>query len=87
LAPASTSASRPWIEAQCAEATAYQEPLTKHLADVLGTDGVLVLPTTADTAPLIGESGEKLERFRNRSIQMLCLAGLTGFPQVSLPLG
>jgi len=31
---------------------AYQEPLTKHLADVLGTDGVLVLPTTADTAPL-----------------------------------
>jgi hypothetical protein len=38
---------------------------------VLGTDGILVLPTTADTAPLIGESGEKLERFRNRSIQML----------------
>jgi len=65
---------------------AYQEPFTKHLADVLGTDGVLVLPTTADTAQLIGESGEKLERFRNRSIPMLCLAGLTGFPQVSLPL-
>jgi amidase len=87
LAPASTSASLPWIEAQCAAATAYQEPLTKHLADVLGTDGVLVLQTTADTAPPIGESGENLERFRNRSIQMLCLAGLTGFPQVSLPLG
>jgi amidase len=41
---------------------------------VLGTDGVLVLPTTADTAPSIGESGEKLEHFRNRSIKMLCLA-------------
>ncbi|MEY3665771.1 MAG: hypothetical protein RLZZ153_1953, partial [Pseudomonadota bacterium] len=35
----------------------------------------------------IGETSEKLESFRNRSIQMLCLAGLSGFPQVSLPLG
>jgi amidase len=28
-----------------------------------------------------------MESYRNRSIQMLCLAGLSGFPQVSLPLG
>ena len=74
-------------EAQYASATVYRQRFTKHLADVLGTDGVLVMPTTADIAPLIGESGEKLESFRNRSIQMLCLAGLSGFPQVSLPLG
>lgn len=74
-------------EAQYAAATAYRERFTKHLTDVLGHDGVLVMPTTADIAPMIGESGETLESFRNRSIQMLCLAGLSGFPQVSLPLG
>ncbi|MFM8557596.1 MAG: amidase [Betaproteobacteria bacterium] len=74
-------------EAQYAEASAYRQRFTKHLADVLGSDGVLVMPTTADIAPLIGETGDKLESFRNRSIQMLCVAGLSGFPQVSLPLG
>ena len=28
-----------------------------------------------------------MESYRNRSIQMLCLAGLSGFAQISLPLG
>ncbi len=74
-------------EAQCAAATAYQERFAKHLADALGTNGVLVMPTTADIAPLIGESCEKVDSFRNRSIQMLCLARLSGFPQVSLSSG
>lgn len=74
-------------EAQYAEATAYRQRFTEHLAKALGRDGVLVMPTTADIAPLIGETSEKLESFRNRSIQMLCLAGLSGFPQVSMPLG
>lgn len=74
-------------EAQYAAASAYQERFTKHLADVMGTGGVLGLPTTGDSAPLIAISGEKLERFRNRFIQMLRLAELTGFPQVSLRLG
>jgi amidase len=72
---------------QFAAATAYRERLKKHLADMLGTDGVLVMPTVADIAPLITDDGEKMESYRNRSIQMLCLAGLSGFPQISLPLG
>jgi amidase len=28
-----------------------------------------------------------MDHFRNRSVKMLCLAGLSGFPQISLPLG
>ena len=74
-------------DAQLAAANSYRERFTTHLTHVLGTDGVLVMPTVADIAPLIGESGERLESYRNRSIQMLCLAGLSGFPQISLPLG
>jgi amidase len=46
-----------------------------------------VLPTVPDIAPLCGQAGEEMERYRNRAIQMLCIAGLSGFPQISLPLG
>lgn len=74
-------------DAQLASANVYRKRFTKHLADLLGTDGVLVMPTVADIAPLITDSGDALESYRNRSIQMLCLAGLSGFPQISLPLG
>jgi amidase len=74
-------------DAQLASATAYRERFKKHLTDLLGRDGVLVMPTVADIAPLITDGGDKLESYRNRSIQMLCLAGLSGFPQISLPLG
>lgn len=74
-------------DAQLAAATHYRERFKTHLAALLGSDGVLVMPTVADIAPLISESGDKLESYRNRSIQMLCLAGLSGFPQISLPLG
>jgi amidase len=72
---------------QVAAANALREQFKKQLADLLGTDGVLVLPTVADIAPLITDGGEKMESFRNRSHQLLCVAGLSGFPQISLPLG
>ena len=72
---------------QFALATVFRERFRKHMADLLGSDGVLVLPTVADVAPLCDETGEALESYRNRSIQMLCIAGLSGFPQISMPLG
>ena len=79
--------SRQVTDAQFALATVYRERFKKHLADLLGTDGVLVMPTVPDIAPLTDDGGEKMERYRNRSIQMLCIAGLSGFPQISMPLG
>jgi len=79
--------SRQVTDAQFALATVYRERFKKHLADLLGTDGVLAMPTVPDIAPLTDDGGEKMERYRNRSIQMLCIAGLSGFPQISMPLG
>lgn len=79
--------SRQVTDEQFAMATVYRERFKKHLADLLGTDGVLVLPTVPDIAPLTDDGGEKMESYRNRSIQMLCIAGLSGFPQISMPLG
>ena len=78
--------SRQVTDEQFEIAIIYRERFKKHLADLLGTDGVLVLPTVPDIAPLCGETGDAMESYRDRSIQMLCIAGLSGFPQISMPL-
>ena len=72
---------------QFAEGMAYRARFTRHLTELLGTHGVLVLPTMPDISPLISDGGEKMESYRNRSLQMLSISGLSGFPQISLPLG
>ena len=74
-------------DAQFASSLAYRERFRVHLAQLLGSDGVLVMPTLPDIAPRLSDDGATLESYRNRSIQMLCIAGLSGFPQISLPLG
>jgi amidase len=57
-----------------------------HLSQLLGNDGALVMPTMPDVAPLLSAGEATLEDYRNAAIKMLCIAGLSGFPQVSLPL-
>jgi len=52
----------------------------------LGTDGVLVMPSMPDVAPLVKEPESNLDAYRTASLRMLCVAGLAGFPQLSLPL-
>lgn len=71
---------------QVAAAQAFRIRYRAMLADLLGDDGVLLMPTMPDVAPLISADEPGLESYRNRAIQMLCIAGLAGFPQLSLPL-
>ena len=61
--------------------TAYRS----FLSNLLGAKGMMVMPTMPDVAPLISADESSLEGYRNKAIQMLCIAGLTGFPQLSLP--
>jgi amidase len=72
--------------AQYDEATAFRVNYRRRLADALGADGVLVLPTMPDIAPLRSADDAGLEDYRNRAIRLLCTAGLTGFVQLTLPL-
>lgn len=58
----------------------------ERLLALLGNDTVLAIPTTPGIAPLLDLDGEELESYRNRSLSMLCTAGLAGLPQISLPL-
>ena len=45
------------------------------------------MPTMPDIAPLVSADEAFLEDYRNQATRMLCIAGLAGFPQLSLPLG
>jgi amidase len=73
-------------DAQVGEARLFRARFRAHLAAVLGADGVLVLPTMPDIAPLLASTEADLDDYRNQAIRLLCSAGLSGFPQVSLPL-
>lgn len=73
-------------DAQAASARAFRERFRAHLAALLGRDGVLLLPTMPDIAPRVDEPESALEDYRNRAIRLLCVAGLSGFAQLTLPL-
>ena len=79
--------SRDVTDVQVAEATIVQARFRIHLQALLGADGVLVMPTMPDVAPLVGADEAALEDYRNQSVRMMCIAGLAGFPQLTLPLG
>ena len=67
-------------------ARTYRHDLTESLRSLLGHDGVLLMPTMPDIAPLISQDASSLEDYRNRAIRMLSISGMSGFPQISLPM-
>ena len=46
----------------------------------------MCIPSSPSIALLKNARGEELETFRSRALALLCVAGLAGLPQVSLPL-
>ncbi|RWC95299.1 MAG: amidase [Mesorhizobium sp.] len=58
-----------------------------ELVALLGSHGFLVLPTVPGAAPLVNSAPEQLQTYRERALHLLCLSGLSGFPQITLPLG
>ncbi len=78
--------SRGVTDTQVTESWVVREQLKQRLNDLLGDDGVLLMPTMPDVAPLISQPESELENYRNNAIRMLCVSGLTGLPQISLPM-
>lgn len=66
---------------------ARRKAFRTELADLLGEDGFLVLPTVPGPAPLAAGSPEDFAAFRERALRLSCWSGLSGFPQITLPLG
>ncbi len=67
--------------------TILRHDITMQLEALLGDDGVLVLPTSPSCAPLKSSTDDELGAFREQALKLLCLSGLSGLPQITLPLG
>ena len=72
---------------QIAEAGQVRAQVKARLDALLAGGTMICLPTSPGVAPLLGTPTDQLEAFRYRAFSLLCIAGLCGLPQASLPLG
>ena len=71
---------------QIAAALQSQCNIIKAMDRLLKVHPFVILPTVIDAAPLIASSSVEFDAFRKNSFQLLCMAGLNGLPQITLPL-
>ncbi|XP_057830671.2 translocon at the outer membrane of chloroplasts 64 isoform X1 [Cryptomeria japonica] len=64
-----------------------REEAREALNSLLKDDGILVIPTTADPPPKLNMKVDFLEDFQTRALTLLCIAGMSGCCQASIPLG
>jgi len=60
---------------------------TAEIESLLGDDGLLVIPTVPSAAPFADADADTEQAYRARALRMLCLSGLSGLPQITIPLG
>ena len=72
--------------ADVAQAQSVRDSLRSWLDALLTPGTILCLPSAPTIAPLRETPVETLEEFRGKSMRMLCIAGLAGTPQVSIPV-
>jgi len=68
-------------------ARAFRNAFRERMREMLGDDGVLAIPTTPYPAPPQGQRRSVMWDLRARLGRLTTIAGQTGFPQLSLPLG
>ena len=66
--------------------SASRRRFATRVADLLGDDGVLLLPTVPIIAPKKGIGDADAPALRERIFRLTCLAPMLGFPEVTLPL-
>ena len=73
--------------AQVEAANARRDAIRAHVDSVLAHDGVICVPTSPRAAPPRGTPADQVEvAYRNQAQRILCVAGLCGLPQISLPM-
>jgi amidase len=79
-----------WTRTICQEAyrkqLEFRSNVRHSMEELLGDSGLLVFPTAPCPAPRIGLGGEAMDRIRSYLLQFTCLAGLSGLPQVTVPV-
>ena len=63
------------------------DAIRTRIAEVVGPGDVLCLPTSPRVAPRKNTPVDDIEiRYRHQAMHLLCIAGLGGLPQISLPM-
>lgn len=68
-----------------ATAVIDRKQFTEEMDQLLGDNGVMLIPTMPDIAPLRTQIESELENYRSDAQRMLSIAGLAGLPQLHLP--
>lgn len=55
--------------------------------DLLKNDTIMVMPTVPDIPPKLNTKAEALEEFRSRAFDLICVSGMSGCCQASIPVG
>lgn len=71
---------------EIAAAKPVRQSVIDKMNAMLADDAILVLPTVPGIAPLRATPDAMLDVFRARAIEMLCVAGHAGTPQLSMPV-
>ncbi|MFB5677549.1 amidase [Paenibacillus terreus] len=71
--------------AEMEKQAARRAEVRQYLAELLGSDTVLVIPTTTGAAPKLAMSGPQVEERRVKTMRLTCIAGLAGLPQLTIP--
>lgn len=74
-------------EEEVAAARPVRDRVRRTMTDLLGSDGVLLSPTSPGPAPVRGWDAKLLDDFRYRILAMTSVAGHAGLPQVTIPVG
>ena len=78
---------RDLTEAEVLVANEVRGRFNAHIAAVLGKNGVLLAPVVHDIPFELDAPVEVFDQFRHLSQPLLCIAGMAGLPQVTLPAG
>jgi amidase len=73
-------------EAEGKKEQELRKNIQERMQQLLGEDKLLLIPTTPGIAPLCQLSGDEIEKRRSQTMQLSCIAGLAGLPQVTIPL-
>ncbi len=73
-------------DADRAEHQPVRDIARARLSELLGEDDTVILIPTAPVSPKRDATEAEVEAFRARTMGLTCLAGLTGCPQISMPL-
>jgi amidase len=74
-------------DSDAADATRLRETVRARLHGMLPPGTVMCLPTAPCIAPSTSLDAAELDAFRTRGMALTCIAGLSGLPQVTLPVG